>query len=254
MHKASPNWLNGAKGIGIIRANTNTLHDLSFVINIHTKIKCPISLCYEWKKEHFLLAKLNDVDASYFNTLELCTVNLRCTPALGDHIHDDPTVEHLCQVGALLLDDHFKRGILSDYTTIGTARGSGFLIQMHANHLDRKTQTHAAANCRSYRLSWGARSSSRGRGGECSRGASGPPPATTSPCGSWAWACRTPCTPLPENAAASKLRAGPTQGKRRGEGQRETSYRRLGLLRSVVSAGCAWRRGSTGARRRAPRG
>ena len=97
MHKASPNWLNGVKGIGIIRANTNTLHDLSFVINIHTKIKCPISLCYEWKKEHFLLAKLNNVDASYFNTLELCTVNLQCTPALGDHIHDDPFVEHLCQ-------------------------------------------------------------------------------------------------------------------------------------------------------------
>jgi hypothetical protein len=54
----------------------------------------------------------------------------------------------------------------------------------------------------SYRLWRGARSSSRGRGGGCSRGASGPPPATTGPCGSWAWACRTPCTPLPENAAA----------------------------------------------------
>jgi hypothetical protein len=54
-------------------------------------------LRYEWKKKHFLLAKLNDVDASYFNNLELCTVNLRCTPALGDHVHDDPVTEHLCQ-------------------------------------------------------------------------------------------------------------------------------------------------------------
>jgi hypothetical protein len=49
------------------------------------------------RKNIFLLAKLNDVDASYFNTLELCTVNLQCTPALGDHVHDDPFVEHLCQ-------------------------------------------------------------------------------------------------------------------------------------------------------------
>lgn len=51
----------------------------------------------------------------------------------------------------------------------------------------------------SYRLSQGARSSSRGHGGECSRGASGPPPVTTGPSGSSAWASRTTCTPLQEN-------------------------------------------------------
>jgi hypothetical protein len=54
MHKASPKWLNDAKGISIIRANTSTLHDLSFVINIH-KNQMPYFcfLRYEWKKEHF---------------------------------------------------------------------------------------------------------------------------------------------------------------------------------------------------------
>jgi hypothetical protein len=55
----------------------------------------------------------------------------------------------------------------------------------------------------SYRLSQGARSSSHGCSGGCSRGASGPPPATTGPFGSWALVCRTPCTPLPENVSAA---------------------------------------------------
>ena len=95
-------------------------------------------------------------------------------------------------------------------------------------------QTRAAADGWSYRLWRGARSSSCGRGGGCSRGASRPPPATTGPCGNWAWACCTPCTPLPENAHHHRELAEPSPRLRAAGGRRQQQNREGGRPASYL--------------------